>query len=124
MLKSIVDPRVAYLAISFFNLLSCVSSVCASQSMAFFIGYYDLDSIRTPAYFGWLISTMAIITIFISVPLFYIAGKQIIAQKHRGKVLKMTEVESVQQSNKASEFFRSIVGGNLMFLGEMKPSTF
>ena len=124
MLKSIVDPKVAYLGISFFIVLSSLCSLCASQSMAFFINMNDLDSVRTPAEFGRLITYMTSIAIILSLPFFYISGKCMMAKNLAEKTLKESSLDKVLESKKASAFIRSIGGGNLTHIGEMKPSTF
>ena len=49
MLKSIVDPSVATLAISFFQ-------VCASLTVALFIDMFDLDSVKEPHGFGLMMT--------------------------------------------------------------------
>lgn len=124
MLKTIVDPKVAYLGISFFMVLTSVTQVVASQSMALFIGIYDLDAVKTPAGFGRLLTLITVITMSLSVPFFYISGKRIVAKTRAEQQLRMSTRDRVLESKKASAFIRSTAGGDLLLVGEMKPNTF
>lgn len=74
MLKTISDPRVSYLAISFFLVLTSICSVCVSLSTATFIDIFDMDSIETPKEFGILLTFQTALPLFICLPFFYYSG--------------------------------------------------
>lgn len=74
MLKTISDPRVAYLAISFFLVLTSICSVVVSLSTAIIIDIFDLDSIKTPDKFGLMLTLTTTIPLALCLPFFYYSG--------------------------------------------------
>lgn len=110
MLKSIVDPSVATLAISFFQVLLCMTQVCSSLTVALFIDMFGLDSLKTPHGFGLLMTGQTVGPIVICVPFFYAAGLIVVNKKTAEKMLKQTEEDRVLESYEASAFIWTNAG--------------
>ena len=113
MLKTISDPRVSYLGISFFLVLTSLCSVCVSLSTATLIDIFDLDSINTPEKFGTLLTFQTAVPLCICLPFFYYSGLAFKAKKQSEQQLRQSAVDRVLESKKMSAFikFNAIEGG-------------
>lgn len=73
-LRTIVDPSIAYMGISCFIILTSINSMVTTNLLALFVEKYKISPLEAPQEYGELVTAFTIIPCVLCVPFFIYAG--------------------------------------------------
>jgi hypothetical protein len=73
-LRTVVDPSIAYLGISCFIVLTSINSIVMANGLAWIVSKYNIGPLSNPTEYGNLVTAFTTIPCLICIPFFLYAG--------------------------------------------------
>lgn len=102
MLRTIVDPSIAYLSVNLFLVITCLNSMFTTQFVAFFVDKYNITPEQTPSDYGKLITLVTTLPLIICLPFFIYSGLTV------RDVCRNMSLDKTKQNRNASMFIKSM----------------